>query len=114
MEKKQFEEITEWQEKTFGSATPMSKIHHLKEEVDELLVELKHYYETGFPKSETSFQDAKIEMEFADCFLLLFGAASSHGMNYEQICKGIELKMEINRKRKWGKPDKNGVVNHIK
>jgi len=45
---------------------------------------------------------------------LLFGTAASDGMSYEDICEAIESKMQINFKRKWGKPDKNGVVNHIK
>lgn len=53
-------------------------------------------------------------MEFADCFTLLFGAASSYGMSYNDILNCIEDKMIINKKRKWGKPDENGVVNHIK
>jgi hypothetical protein len=34
-------------------------------------------------------------------------------MNYNDICKAISEKFEINKKRKWGKPDANGVVNHI-
>ena len=114
MTKEQFDSITEWQNKTFGKATPISKVHHLKEEVSELLAELENWYNTGFPKSETSFQDILIDKEFADCFILLFGAAASHGMSYEDICKSIDLKMQININRKWGEPKENGVVNHIK
>lgn len=52
--------------------------------------------------------------EFADCFILLFGAADIFGMSYEDICKAIDDKMSINYKRNWGKPDENGVVNHVK
>ena len=53
-------------------------------------------------------------MEFADCFILLFGAAAADGMSYTDICSCIEEKMKINYKREWGEPDENGVVNHIK
>ena len=53
-------------------------------------------------------------LEFADCFLLLFGAASSDGMSYEDCIACIDEKFEIVKKRKLGKPDANGVVNHIK
>lgn len=113
MTKQQFEDITNWQKKTFGQATPVSKAHHLKEEVDELLVELESYYRSGFPKSETQLKDSLIEKEFADCFLLLFGSAAAHGMGYEDICQAIDTKMEINKSRKWGKPDENGVVKHV-
>lgn len=114
MQKSQFEEITQWQKDTFGLATPISKVHHLKEEVEELLKELQEWYNSGFPKSETQMQDLLIEKEFADCFILLFGSAYSHGMSYEDICESINMKMEINKKRKWGKPNANGVVNHVK
>jgi len=114
MTKEQFEKITAWQKETFGTATPISKMHHLKEEVQELLIELEDWYGSGFPKSETTWQDAKIDKEFADCFFLIFGAAAAHGMSYEDICSAIEMKFVINKNRKWGKPDKNGVINHIK
>ena len=103
MKKKQFTEITKWQKKTFGQATPLSKIAHLKEEVEEL--------EQAVYKNENV---SSTLMEFADCFILLFGAASSYGMDYEHICEAIEAKMKINRVRKWGVQKENGVVNHIK
>jgi len=101
MTEEQFYEITEWQNKTFGQATALSKIAHLAQELQELVADLK-------TKSPGRFQ------EFADCFILLFGAAASEGMSYENICNHIETKMRINKSRKWGKPDADGVVNHIK
>ncbi len=101
MEKKQFEEITEWQNKTFGKATPLSKIAHLAQELGELVDDLKS-------------NNPNRRLEFADCFLLLFGAAASDGMTYEDCISCISEKFEIVKKRKWGEPDENGVVNHIK
>lgn len=101
MTPKQFYEITEWQKQTFGNATPLSKLEHLKEEVNELIFDITNNKETK-------------ELEFADCFILLFGAAASDGMDFEDICEAIHAKMVINYKRKWGKPKENGVVNHIK
>ena len=103
MTKQQFIKIAEWQQKTFGKATALSKINHLQEEVQELKEEL-----------QSQFSQEQIRKEFADCFILLFGAANSHGMNYEQIVDCINEKMEINYSRKWGEPGENGVVNHIK
>lgn len=99
----QFEQINKWQDETFGRATALSKIAHLKQEVDELECELK---QSNNPTNTLE--------EFADCFILLFGCAASYGMTYEDCCEAINKKMEINRNRKWGNPDKNGVVNHIK
>lgn len=101
MTREQFYEITHWQKETFGKATPLSKIEHLKEEVQELESDLKG-----------NSTDKKLE--FADCFILLFGAAASDGMSYEDICNCIDEKMAINYKRKWGIANEKGVVNHIK
>ena len=100
MTKEQFKTITQWQDETFPDATALSKVEHLREEVEELAVDVALDL-----NSKT--------MEFADCFLLLYGAAAKAGMSYEDICNAIDEKMSINRKRKWGKPDKNGVVKHI-
>ena len=100
MTKTQFENVTTWQRATFPKANALSKIHHLEQEVQELEMDLVSNNEER-------------HLEFADCFLLLFGAASADGMSYQDICDAIDEKMEINKKRKWGKPDINGVVNHL-
>ena len=102
MTSKQFSEITEWQNKTFPKATVLSKVNHLAEEIEELKIALD------------SDDTASVSEEFADCFILLFGAAASYGLTYDSIVELIDKKMEINYSRKWGEPKENGVVNHIK
>lgn len=103
MTKELFEEITTWQDKTFPESTELSRVRHLLKEVQELECELELF-------------DRKQEkiLEYADCFFLLFGAAKKMGMTYDDICAAIEVKFNINKKRQWGKPDKDGVVEHIK
>lgn len=101
MTKEQFLEITEWQKKTFGKATPLSKAIHLEQEVNELITDIKE-------------NNPERRLEFADCFILLCGAAASDGMTYDDICDCIGEKFGIIQKRDWGEPDKDGVVNHIK
>lgn len=101
MTKQQFEEITQWQKETFGKATSLSKLSHLEQEIQELADAIVD-----------NLPDKKLE--FADCFFLLFGAAAADGMTYDDICNAISEKFEINKKRKWGKPNADGVVNHIK
>lgn len=91
----------EWQKRTFGKATPLSKLAHLEEELAEL-------------KQDLITKNPNRRLEFADCFFLLFGAANADGMTYEDICSAVEEKFKINKARDWGKPDKNGVVKHIK
>lgn len=103
MNKELFEDIVKWQKDTFKSANALSKIAHLTEEVEELQYDIEYYKSP----EETS-------MEFADCFLLLYGAASAYGMSYADIEKAIGNKLEINKGREWGEPDENGVVKHIK
>jgi hypothetical protein len=100
MNAKQFKEISEWQAATFGQATPLSKIAHLEKEVKEL-------------KDDLVAKNPDRRLEFADCILLLFGSAASDGMSYQDIENAIDEKMAINYARKWGKPDKDGVVHHI-
>jgi NTP pyrophosphatase (non-canonical NTP hydrolase) len=101
MTKEQFEIITKWQDETFPDASAFSKVEHLKEEVEELSIDV-------------AINGLGMKMEFADCVMLLFGAAAKCGMSYEDCCNAVDEKMSINRKRKWGKPDENGVVKHVK
>jgi len=101
MTNEQFYEITKWQKETFPAATTNSKLSHLSDE----LKELKEAIKAG---------NSDMRLEFADCFLLLFGAAASEGLSYLDIVCAIDEKMVINRRRSWGKPDERGVVNHIK
>lgn len=100
MKKEQFEAITAWQKETFPKATPLSKIEHLLQEVQEL-------------KEDIINNNPNRRLEYADCILLIFGAAHADGFDYNQIINLIEEKFTINKNRKWGKPDENGVVNHI-
>lgn len=108
MTEQQFYEITKWQEETFSKATPLSKIAHLAEELQELVHAIKDEDHTIDHEKIRA-----IKMEFADCFFLLFGAAAAYGMKYIDIIYAIQQKFEINKNRKWGTPDADGVVRHI-
>lgn len=101
MTQKQFNQMVQWQKQTFGQSNPLSKLAHLSEELQEL-------------HADFLSNNPERRLEFADCFLLLFGCAAADGMTYLDICNAIREKFEINKARKWGKPDANGVVNHIK
>jgi hypothetical protein len=91
-------------DKTFGrEVPPTAAIHHLKEEVEELLECLEN---------KTNPAD-----EFADCFLLLIDAYRKYygdEVNMNTLIDVSSKKLDVNETRKWGKPDKNGVVKHIK
>jgi hypothetical protein len=106
MTRELLEQIHQWQKETFGKATPISKLRHLEKEILELIIELNgDLYTDNYEK---------VEEEYADCFLLLFGSAMAYGMNLDIISSAIKAKFEKNKLRKWGKPDVNGVIEHIK
>jgi len=101
MNKKQFEEVTKWQDKTFTHTTATSLLEHLKQEVDELLESVERV-------------DGMHESEMSDCLILLFGVANKLGMDYGALARSVDGKMVINKGRTWQKPKENGVVNHVK
>ena len=82
-----------WANKTFGkSQTVTGVINHLVKEVYEL-------------------KDSNEPEEAADCLLLLFQLAHEGGYD---LIQEAQKKHKINLKRKWGKPDKYGVIEHIR
>jgi len=107
--KKLLKNIDKWQTKTFPDSTSLSKIKHLKLEILEL--------ENNLEKTKANMTQKEVEnilLEYADCFFLLFGSAFAYGLDFEDIKNIMKEKLEINKKRIWGKPDENGVVEHIK
>jgi phosphoribosyl-ATP pyrophosphohydrolase len=103
MDKKQFQQVTCWQTKTFGEGSPISRLHHLKEEIDETIVEL-----------EQNKSKKDLIIEYADCIMLLYGSAFSAGFTYEELSRAIDEKLKINKKRQWGTATENGIINHIR
>lgn len=108
MTKEMFEWITKWQREKFTKATAVTAATHLTEEIKELGEALLNEDHTIDHERRR-----KVLMEYADCFLLLFGSASLYGLSYEDICKAINDKMEINKKRTWGQINEQGYVKHI-
>ena len=93
-------EVAEWSDATFGVGQRNPAIvYHLKKEVDELI--------KAFDNNEDPL------MEIADCFMLLLDSAHHVGITHNEILQATKEKLEINKKRKWGNPDENGVVEHI-
>ena len=85
-------EIGEWAEKTFPKATPETILAHLRREIEELAA-----------KGD--------EDELADCLLLLMHYAHKKKLHSYQA---ILDKFAVNKARKWGKPDAEGVVEHVR
>ncbi len=112
-------DITEWSDNQFGYGQRNPAIlHHLLKEVTELIKEFDHQKESSIDYAKTDEEKQRdrilLKFEFADCFMLLFDSAHHIGISANEIINISRAKLEINKKRKWGKPDKNGVVEHIK
>jgi len=95
------DEIRDFSEEKFGPRTNASgPLHHLKEEVDELIEALG---KGGIEEEE----------EWADCLLLLLDAFRiryGNDTSYNKLLHFALNKLEVIKKRDWDvEPDANGV-----
>jgi predicted house-cleaning noncanonical NTP pyrophosphatase (MazG superfamily) len=86
-------ESVPWQEETFPQATPKSIVAHLLREAQEL------------SENPDDWE------EVADILLLVGHLLHKTGLNAAKITRDKLLK---NMQRKWGEPDAEGVVEHIR
>jgi hypothetical protein len=86
-------ESAAWSEKTFQAATIQSIATHLAREANELK------------------QNPTDPMEMADVLLLLAHLALRNGIDLATIAR---TKLEVNKLRKWGEVDAEGVVEHVR
>lgn len=89
------EEAGEWAKKTFPNATLESRFNHMIDEMGEV---------------QDKPQDA---MEWADVYLLFQQAALAEGFTMTAIFSAARRKQDINERRKWGKPNKDGFSEHV-
>lgn len=86
-------ECTAWADETFPAATLHSRAVHLHREAAELLA------------------DPTDAEEMADVLMLLGHLASHAGVN---LTEALTAKLAKNRRRTWGQPDADGVVEHVR
>ncbi|HBG71422.1 MAG: hypothetical protein A2W93_14315 [Bacteroidetes bacterium GWF2_43_63] len=111
---KLMDETGAWSNHTFDNGNfsqqrcvPIS--YHLQKETKELTEALEKFFQ-----SPTLLNKTDAEKEFSDCFILLLDAGNKFGLSAREMIYNAFDKLEINRKRKWGKPDEHGVVEHIR
>lgn len=114
--------IQELQDKAYETANHLfgtgrngiPQMHHLKEECDEVIEAITiHNKNQNLPVIEIKGTKDVVGMEYADCLLLLLDSAANFGFNTKELIEYANRKLEINKKRNWGKPDENGVIKHI-
>ncbi len=88
--------LEEWADGQFGTNRhPATSLNHLVEEVKELL-------------------DAPFDaLEYADAFMLIVDCARRANLPPSALLQAAWTKLDINRKRKWGKPNAEGYCKHI-
>jgi NTP pyrophosphatase (non-canonical NTP hydrolase) len=97
------DKIHKWADSAFGEdRKPIATAHHLNKEAKELKEAL-----------EKENHEEIIE-ELCDCFILILNTASKYGLKAIDLMVNSEHKLEICKKRKWGKPDEFGARQHIK
>ena len=85
-----------WADKTFPSSTSASIMAHLRRELVELAEET---------------DPIKRRAECADVLLLMIHLAHKEGWSLQSALRD---KFEVNKRRTWGKPDAEGVVEHVR
>lgn len=85
-----------------GIPNPMAPFNHLTDPERGEVWELLSALESG------DYQ--RIALELADCQLLLYSIAHLCGIDLE---KAAEYKSMVNMNRRWGQPDKHGIVEHL-
>lgn len=112
------DDISEWSDKTFGEGQRNPAIlHHLKKEVPELIAAIMYYQERNtidLPYRKANELLKEVWEEYADCFMLLLDSANNFGLSADRLLHITRQKLEVNKTRKWGKPDCNGVVEHLR
>ena len=89
-------DLHEWASKQFKGQPISGKFAHLRKEVSELEA------------------DPKDVMEYADCYILLMDIANNNGVLFSDIHAAAEIKLEINKKRSWGKQNEDGSIEHTR
>jgi len=114
------DEIKKWSDENFGSHRTGKPIaHHLKKEIDELIEAIDSFHkDRPYGKDKKTLEllrerRKRVTFELADCMMLLLDIASHEQITFKLLMITVQEKLEINKKRKWGEPDENGVVEHI-
>ena len=93
-------ERSEWSNKIFTEATPLSSLRKAQEEIHEIRVDLHE----GEPKAE----------EYADAIMCLFDSAQRAGLTANDIRDAYEKKNHINIYERTWKKNPDNTYSHIK
>jgi len=104
----------EWSDQTFDEGNfhndrSLPLCYHLGKEAKELGESVQSCL--SYPSEENI---SRVTEELADCQLLLLDITAHMGFTANQLISFSVAKHEVNRLRKWGAPDADGVVEHVR
>lgn len=94
-------DVAAWASETFPGSTVEAKLRHLAKEVREL--------EAKAGRSDVA--RAAVAEECADIILILLHFAEAQTFS---IADALLWKFEVCKRRRWGPPDAEGVVEHVR
>jgi hypothetical protein len=111
-------DINDWSTKTFKEQkTPIPILKHLVKEIEkELIPALEEYYDYKKYGTDLTLLAGSLDHvihEFADVQILALDSMAHLPLPIEDLIPVMEAKMEINKKRKWKAPDKDGICEHV-
>ena len=89
-------DLNKWTSEQFPDQPLSGKFAHLRKELDELEA------------------DPSDIVEYADCYMLLIDIAGKNNIRLSDIHRAAGEKLEVNKKRDWGKPNADGSVEHVR
>lgn len=112
------DKIQAWSDETFGKErTGLPIAYHLKKEIDEVIEAIDNFHkDRPYTKENIDLlrkRRERVLYEIADCMMLLLDIMAHEQYTFKLVMMAMEDKLEINKARKWGEPDENGVVEHI-
>lgn len=113
------EDVVAWEKQQYLHATHRSRLIHMDREFEELTVALagwEHAEKIGIEPNSPPHADPlglhdALEEEIADVLILL--ATLAHGVQVD-LTKAVQAKFAVLQTRQYGKPDAQGVVEHIR
>jgi len=99
------EQVADWHRETFPNATTKAVFNKLNEEVMELM------HEINVADMNNIADLTKVFNEIADVIIVSCALVSKRGLFVDQV---VLSKLEINKKRTWGKEGKDGSKERIK
>ncbi len=107
--------ISGWQGHTFPDSTLLGLSNHLVKEAEEVRKEVRTYVAVDSdPNSQFSrYTRDCLKHEICDNMFFHIAICEKMGISFAEFVEAMEETLARNQLRKWGKPDSDGVIEHV-